>query len=605
MAAQRQAVTAMLRSFFDVSTAWRAAGWYLFAALIMTWPLALNFRSDFPGDLGDPLFVSWAIARAGDHWLALLSGDVGAITRFWQAGLFHPEPMATAFSEHFLAHALQILPVWALTRDVILCYNLLFLASYVVGGVGMYLFARELTGSARGAFIAGLLFVFTPYRAVTTSHLQVLSSQWMPFALYGLRRYFAATSTSCPDSSAPSAAFASGSRRALAGGAAAVFLQNLSSGYYLIYFAPFVALYALVEMWARGLMRRWRVWRDLVVAGLGTLALTLPFAIPYVLLQRRFNYRRPLAEIERYSADLLAWLTAAEWMNLWGWMQTWPRNEGVLFPGLVVVVFAIVGVVVARRAWPRDDRTVRLVSSFALVAALLAMWMAMGTSPKAAGHALPIPPIYKLFYDYVPGFDVSRVPSRFTTIVVLFLATAAAYGLAWLDRSGRRKLLAVVGVAALLDGAALPLPRNRVFSTSGDIRLPEGRVYAEKDAPAIYRFLKTLPADAVLAHLPFGYPEYELRYLFYSTADGYHRMVNGYSGAFPGSYVTRSYLMQRAAAMPQPALESLRLAGVTHVIVHTHFWDDDTGTRTQLALAGAGLPTLARVGQSFVLAMPK
>jgi hypothetical protein len=577
----------MTRAVFDVSTTWRAVCWYVVATLILTWPLTTHLRSDFPGDLGDPLFVSWALARAADHWLALLSGDLGAVRRFWEAGIFHPEPLATAFSEHFIAHALQILPVWVLTRDIILCYNLLFLVSYIVGGTGMYLFARELTGSPRAAFIAGLLFVFTPYRAVTVSHLQVLSSQWMPLALYGLRRYFA-----------------SGSRRALAGGAAAVLLQNLSSGYYLIYFAPFVALYALVEMWARHLLRQWRVWRDLVVAGGATLALTLPFAIPYVMLQRHFNYRRPLAEIEAYSADLLSWITAAEWMNVWGWLQTWPRNEGVLFPGLVVVVFAIIGAIAGRRAWPQDDRTVRLVSSFALVAALLAVWMAMGTSPQAAGRPLPIPAIYKLFYDYVPGFDVSRVPSRFTTIVVLFLATASAYGLAWLDRTGRRTLLALVCVAALLDGAALPLRRNQVFSTSGDVRYPDARVYAEENAPPVYRFLKTLPADAIVAHLPFGYPEYELRYLFYSSAEGYHRMANGYSGAFPGSYMARAYLMQRTATMPGPAIESLRLAGVTHVVVHLDFWTDDTGMRTLMALEGAGLSTIVRIGSSVVLQMP-
>ena len=43
------------------------------------------------------------------------------------------------------------------------------------------------------AFVAGLLFAFAPYRLPQSSHVQVLSSQWMPFALYGIRRYFDGT----------------------------------------------------------------------------------------------------------------------------------------------------------------------------------------------------------------------------------------------------------------------------------------------------------------------------------------------------------------------------------------------------------------------------
>jgi hypothetical protein len=52
------------------------------------------------------------------------------------------------------------------------------------------LFVREISGNPRAAFVAGLLFAFAPYRFPQSSHLQVLSSQWMPFALYGFRRFF-------------------------------------------------------------------------------------------------------------------------------------------------------------------------------------------------------------------------------------------------------------------------------------------------------------------------------------------------------------------------------------------------------------------------------
>ena len=86
---------------------------------------------------------------------------------------------------------MQILPVHAIARNPILGYNLLFLSTFVLSGLGMYLLVRELTGNPLAAFVAGLLFAFAPYRLAQSSHLQVLSSQWMPFVLYGMRRYFA------------------------------------------------------------------------------------------------------------------------------------------------------------------------------------------------------------------------------------------------------------------------------------------------------------------------------------------------------------------------------------------------------------------------------
>ena len=145
---------------------------------------------DIPWDLGDSLLNAWILAWDADRLLRFLGGDVDAIRNFWNANIFYPEPLTLAYSEHLFAQAVQILPVYALTGNVILSYNLLFLSTFVLSGLGMYLFVREITGSARAGLVAGLIYAFAPYRVPQFSHLQVISSQWMPFVLYGLRRYF-------------------------------------------------------------------------------------------------------------------------------------------------------------------------------------------------------------------------------------------------------------------------------------------------------------------------------------------------------------------------------------------------------------------------------
>ena len=82
------------------------------------------------------------------------------------------------------AQALQVAPVYALTGNIILCYNLLFLSTFVISAIGGYLLVRDLTGDWRAGVIAGLVYGFLPYRISQVPHLQIMSSQWMPLALW-------------------------------------------------------------------------------------------------------------------------------------------------------------------------------------------------------------------------------------------------------------------------------------------------------------------------------------------------------------------------------------------------------------------------------------
>src|SRR6185295_14220241 len=229
----------------------------------------------------------------------------------------------------FLPQALQALPIYALTRNPILCYNLLFLSTFALAGLGMFLLGRELTGSVTAGLVAGLAFAFTPSRIANIPHLQVLSSAWMPFVLYGLHRYFE-----------------TGRVRPLAGAAAAWLVQNLSSGYYLLFFTPIVILYIAWELTRRA---RWRDAGTLIRIGCAiaiVLAATAPFLLPYLELRRLGFSPRSLTETQRFSADVYAYFTADPNLRLWGPIaQAWPKSEGLLFPGLTIVALAAMGIV--------------------------------------------------------------------------------------------------------------------------------------------------------------------------------------------------------------------------------------------------------------------
>jgi hypothetical protein len=226
----------------------RATLLYLLLTLAMTWPLAAGIARDVPGDLGDSLLNMWILGWGAEHLPAVATGRM-SLHDFWNANIFHPAPLALGFSEHLAGQVLQMLPVYYLTGNLILAYNLLFLSSFVLSGLGMYLLVRDLLGDDAGfnwpAFVAGLIFAFVPFRIAQVAHIQSVSSQWMPLALYGFHRFIRHRGSTPPAVRRRGP----GPVASLTLGTAALVMQNLSCGYYLIFFAPCAALFVLHRVW--------------------------------------------------------------------------------------------------------------------------------------------------------------------------------------------------------------------------------------------------------------------------------------------------------------------------------------------------------------------
>jgi hypothetical protein len=304
-----------------------AAAWFVLLAVIFTWPVAARAGRVVPGDHGDPLLNCWILAWNADHLLRAIGGEISALGRIWHGNIFHPEAYTLGYSELLFAQTVQILPVYAATGNILLCYNLLLISSYALSGLGMFLLVRQLTGNWRAAFVAGLIYGFLPYRVDQVPHIQTQSSQWMPFVLYGLRRYFD-----------------HGGAWPLAGAAVAFVAQNLSCGYLLIYFSLFVPLCVLYEMVTRGRVRDARTWLALGATAAAVGIGTVPFMHPYLAL-RGLGLERDINEAATYAADLYAYLTAPYALNLWGGgrLQLFERAEGALFMGFTAMALAAGG----------------------------------------------------------------------------------------------------------------------------------------------------------------------------------------------------------------------------------------------------------------------
>jgi hypothetical protein len=632
-----------------------AAAVYTLLAVWATWPLSRGLSHDVAWDLGDPVLVIWAIAWDCTQLLAILSGDLGRAATFFDANIFSPSTHTLAFSEHFIGQSLQVLPIYALTGNAVLCYNLLYLSTFVLSGLGAFLLVRELTGSRAAGFTAGLLFAFAPYRFPQSSHLQVLSAQWMPLALYGFRRYFD-----------------TGRRGALAWAALALVMQNLSCGYYMLYFSPFAAAYVLAEMLARSLWRSVRVWRDMAVAGAGVAALTVPFFLPY--LELRDLQTRSLAEVARYSADIYSYLTAFTEHPIWGGLQAFAKPEGQLFPGLAALLLAGIGILWSGASAPRRQQaaarryaTVALLIAavahlalfvavlfgrrfsfdlgFAdvrvsdatsllaraavasalvlilspraranavaflwprgawLVAALMAAWLSLGPSPESMGRPLDLASPYRVLYDVVPGFDGVRAPARFWMVALLAVSVLGGFAAVRLvARPAGRAVLAASWLLCLAEARVSPFVVNGMSPVPG-FNGPEPRILTAVDAPAVYQAAARAPSNMVLAELPLGQPDFDLRAMYYSTVH-WRKLVNGYSGFTPAHYGPLVAALGTADVDGERAWTALRGSGATAVIVHEGAYPDGGGARLTNALRGRGADEVFRDGSDVLLHLP-
>ena len=629
---------------------------YVATAVAATWPLARGLGRDVAWDLGDSLLNMWILSWDVEQMRRIAAGDLGRIASFFDANIFHPLPLTLAYSEHLLPQAIQIAPLSLLTANPILCYNLLFLSTFALSGLGMYLLVRELTGNAWAAFVAGLLFAFAPYRLTQASHLQVLSSQWMPFALYGLLRYFETRRV-----------------RPLAGAALALVAQNLSSGYYLLFFPPFAAAFGVWQIAIRGLWRDRRVWAHLAAAAVVVAAITVPFLLPYAAVRGQGFVERTFTEVARFSADVYSYATALPGQRVWGSsMQALPKAEGMLFPGAVPVLLSLLGLVMWRRrdemrspprfvAWlfaalaighaaaaimtivvrrttidtslfvirigninqlllraaiafglllvvspDARRRTAGFMRDrgFFLVALIVAFWLSLGPAPQSMGRPLEIAAPYAILFDYVPGFDGVRVPARFAMIVALFLAVLGGYGAAVLTRwRFGRPALVLLMLLFLAEATHVPFVVNGATPPQG-FNAPEARVYRPARAPAIYNAVAELPPSTVLAELPLGYSDFDQRAMFYSTVH-WKPLVNGYSGFAPPHYGRLTAVLSEIPRHADVSLAALKEIGVTHVLLHEAAYVDGEGVATAAVFRESGAVELARAGTDVLLQLSR
>jgi hypothetical protein len=167
-------------------------------------------------------------------------------------------------------------------------------------------------------------------------------------------------------------------------------------------------------------------------------------------------------------------------------------------------------------------------------------------------------------------------------LAILFLALAAAYGLAIVMRASSRRLpravLPCVAIGVFLAGnVTLPIRLNAALPVSADLAPVPASLAPAGELAEGYVFITHLPPDAVITELPFGELAYEIRYT-YAAARHRRAIVNGYSGLATARYHALVDILHVPFTDPR-AWDALVESGTTHVTVHHGAWANDEHER--------------------------
>jgi hypothetical protein len=505
---------------------------------IMTWPQAASIATAAQ-EHQDVFFNMWRFA-----WVAHALATSPA--RLFDGNIFHPEPRTLTFSDAMPVEAFLAAPfLWAGTPPV-LVHNLMLLAGIVLSAVGIAVLVRSLTGSLAAGVTAGVVFAFAPYRFEHYMHMELQWTVWIPWTFWALHR-----------------TLETGARKFGALTGVFLALQFLSSIYYGVFLATLMGLVAVLLLCE---LRRPRLTNALAALAAGaTLAIVLaaPYATAYLATKQQMG-GRSAEQVLTFSAQPSSYTIATDGNYLYG-ERSAPRGrpERRLFPGILAVLLAVVGLLLRP-------------PSAQAIAYLLALAAAFEMSLGAYGYS------FSFLYRHVPVFDALRAPARLGIFVVFFLAVLAAWGHAAVEaaipQAWKRVLAVVICGVLLLEYWVAPLRL-----------VPYPNV-----PPPLYAWLAQQPRG-VVAEFPMPVPEAlpgdEARYAYMST---FHWMpsVNGYSGYYPPSYLTR---IDRLREFPNArSTQVLRSDGVRYVIVHASAYAPDRAGEVLVALSTD--PSLTQLG---------
>ena len=437
----------------------------------------------------------------------------------FEAPILYPEHHSLAFSEHMFVPSLLGAPLLWAGASPVLVYNLLIIAGLALSGWSMYLLMRRWTGSEAAAIIAGLIYAFNAHVLTRFVHLQAHHVEFFPLVLYAFDRVL--VERRLRDVLLLSFAFV---------------LQALCSNY-LLAFTTYALLASAIVRWRE-------LGAQLLLAGVIAVTLLAPFLWPYYEVSRDQGLVRRVSDVAQYNATWRDYLATGGRLHYAWWSERFFEGRAALFPGLTALGLAIAAVMSRRMV--RDPR--------------VRMTIAMGAVGLAFSFGSALPG-YAFLHEHLPLLSGLRNVARWGWLPLASIAILAGFGASILEKRTPRYAPIAVGLLVTVEAIRAPVGFTPVY-----------------EIPRLYdRFASA--SEIVIAEFPFySGANVSLNGPYvYANTRYFKPLLNGYSSFHPDTFEARGRALNSFPS--EAALAELKVAHVTHVLVHTQDFERRYGRR--------------------------
>ena len=424
---------------------------YFVITLVFTYPVILKFNSEIPKWGSDTYQVvgniqaSANILKSAGPWHGITS-----LIKTFNVNIFTPYAVLNLFFNKFTA------------------YNILFFFSFVMSGLGMYLLALHVTKNKLAAFIAGIIFAFSPFHIhqSLSTNVGTMHQEWLPFFALFMIRFFEGFKLKF---------FVLTLFFALC--IAVTEHQFLA---FTTLFAGVVIVYQFITR--RELIRNKKLWAYLAssFAFLIILLLTI-FRSLFTVATSGDNYLNAgIGQAKRYSMHFFDPVAPPLFNPLW------PKLNGVIqsilhtglsktdsyfigFSVLALLIYLVV-ILLSRAKKEAISQTDRKNIMFWLIAFGIFYIFSLGPVKDIGTHQLYLP--YYPIYKFVPFFENIRTTGRIFVIAMMAISVLAALGIdPILKKIKKDKILfvAAFSLVVLLEFSAWPISTvNMAYSSFYD-----------------------------------------------------------------------------------------------------------------------------------------
>ncbi len=495
---------------------------YVVLTIIFTWPLAANFLSFANGNIQDIFHELWYL-RLGS------TAPFGPFFLFSTNTILYPTGAPLYFQVTSPFNTLIFAALSPFFGEIA-SYNYLYMLTFFLSALFMYVFALYLTKNKYAAFLAGVIFGFAPIHiAQGLGHLNIMSAEFIPLFGYFLMKLVKEVDRRTTNAIYLAIAMA---LNAMCDLHMLLMVLTLSASFLIYYF-----LFQARSIFNKSFISRFSL--AFVIGGLFTFLIY--FQTIYGLL---FAHQSAVAATppfnSHYSADLLAFFlpppsspvlgqyTAPIYRNFLG------NPLSIVYVGWTAILLAIVGIVAFRKS-----KEVLLWLFVALVGFLISL----GPYIVVNGSVTPIPGIWQWFYFLVPFFKSFRTPYRFDYLIMLAVAVLSSYGVtAIMDRAQKdERTFGVTSMRVLKAGIAIIFCFLLIIEF---ITIPFPMTYL--GIPKGYQILASDHSNYVVLEVPLNFSVQE--YLYYQSL---------YSQPLVNGQVSRTPQSSKSFAQTTPFIDQL------------------------------------------------